>query len=144
MHISARINISILSDFLGKMMRLPMRFFDSKMAGDLVQRMQDHNRIEDFINTTMLTTLFSIINLVVFTIVLLLYNTTIFLIFLGGATLSIGWTLLFMRWRRSLDYRRFRELSNTNDKLFEMVNNMPEIKINGFEKYSNGNGRKSR
>ncbi len=134
-HISARINISILADYLTKMMRLPMKFFESKMPGDLVQRMQDHRIIEDFITTTLLTTIFTLINLLVFSGVLFYYNKLIFAIFLIGSCLSVSWTLLFMKRRRALNYWRFRELSNANDKLFEMVNNMPEIKVNRFEKF---------
>ncbi len=135
LHISARINISILSDFLTKLMKLPMSFFDSKMSGDLVQRINDHQRIEQFITSSLLTTAFSVINLVVFTVVLLNYNFTIFAVFIVGSLCSVVWTLLFMRWRKSLDYKRFRALSSTNEKLYEMVNQMPEIKLNGFEKY---------
>ena len=134
-HISSRINISILADYLAKMMKLPMKFFESKMPGDLVQRIHDHKLIEDFITSTLLTTIFALINLAVFSSVLLYYNVLIFMIFLVGSCLSVGWTLLFMRKRRSLNYLRFSELANTNDKLFEMVNNMPEIKINRFEKF---------
>jgi ATP-binding cassette, subfamily B, bacterial len=116
-------------------MKLPMAFFDSKMSGDLVQRINDHQRIEQFITSSLLTTAFSVINLLVFTIVLLNYNLNIFIVFLIGSICSVVWTLLFMRWRKSLDYKRFRTLSSTNEKLYEMVNQMPEIKLNGFEKY---------
>jgi ATP-binding cassette subfamily B protein len=135
LHIGARINISILSDFLVKLMKLPMHFFDSKMSGDIVQRINDHQRIENFITSTLLTTVFSVINLVIFTFILLSYNVSIFGVFLIGSIFSVVWTLLFMNWRKSLDYKRFREMSNTNDKLFEMVNSMPEIKLNGFERF---------
>lgn len=135
LHISSRINISILSDFLGKMMNLPMKFFESKMPGDLVQRIQDHGLIEEFITSTLLTSIFTVINLVVYSYILFFYSSTIFLVFIIGSILSLSWTMIFLRWRKALNYLRFQELSNTNDKLFEMANYMPEIKINRFEKY---------
>ncbi len=135
LHIGARINISILADFLVKLMKLPMHFFDSKMSGDLVQRIHDHQRIEDFITSTLLTTFFSVVHLLVFASVLLSYNGYVFGVFVVGSSLSVSWTLLFMRWRKSLDYKRFREMANTNEKLFEMIQAMPEIKLNSLERF---------
>jgi len=135
LHIGARINISILSDFLLKLMRLPISFFDSKVAGDLMERVNDHKRIESFITSSLLTTFFSLINLVVYSFVLGSYSINILLIFFVGSFLSVGWTLLFMRWRRGLDYQRFRDLADTNERLYEVVNGMPEIKLNSFEEY---------
>jgi ATP-binding cassette, subfamily B, bacterial len=135
LHISARVNISILTDFLLKLMRLPIPFFESKMAGDLMQRVSDHQRIDKFITTALLATFFSIVNLIIFLVVLASYKISIVLIFLLGSTLSVGYTLFFLNWRKSIDYKRFRELANSGDKLFELVNGMPEIKLNNFERY---------
>ena len=115
-----------------------MKFFESKMPGDLIQRIQDHKLVEDFITSTLLTSVFTVINLTVYCSILFYYNSVIFTVFVLCSLLSIGWTLLFMKWRKALNYLRFRELSNTNDKLFEMANYMPEIKINRFEKYKQG------
>lgn len=134
-HISVRINVSILTDFLLKLMRLPISFFDSKMVGDIVQRVGDHNRIEKFISSSLLSTAFSIINFIVFIFVLSTYKISLLGIFLFGSMLSLGYSLLFLKWRRSLDYKRFRELARSGDKLFELVNGMAEIKLNSFEKY---------
>jgi ATP-binding cassette subfamily B protein len=135
LYIGARINTSIRSDFLLKLMKLPLSFFEAKLVGDILQRIGDHSRIESFINTTILNTLFSFVNMGIFLFVLLGYDFSIVTIFVIGSTASISWTLLFMRWRRSLDYIRFRELSVSGDKLYELVNGMPEIKLNSFEKY---------
>lgn len=135
LYIGARINVSIRSDFLFKLMKLPLAFFESKMAGDLMQRISDHGRIETFINSTLLTTIFSLVNMSMFLLVLFNYDLLIVLIFLAGSVLSVVWTLLFMRWRKSLDYMRFREQAVSGDKLYELINSMPEIKLNSFEKY---------
>jgi ATP-binding cassette, subfamily B, bacterial len=135
LHISARVNLSILSDFLAKLMRLPVSYFESKMAGDVMQRVSDHQRIEGFISASLLSTFFSVVNMLVFLFVLAGYSMLILLVFLVGSILSVGWTLFFMKWRKSIDYSRFRESANANDKLYELVNSMPEIKLNSFEKY---------
>ena len=111
LHISTRINISLISDFLIKLMKLPIGFFDTKMTGDFLQRIGDHNRIESFLTGQSLATLFSFVNLIIFGIVLVYYSFTIFLVFLIGSALYIGWIYLFMKKRRELDHKRFREAS---------------------------------
>jgi ATP-binding cassette subfamily B protein len=141
LHISARVNISILTDFLLKLMRLPISFFESKMAGDVMQRINDHQRIESFISSALLGTFFSCVNLVVFLFVLSSYDLSILAVFLVGSVLSVAWTTLFLKWRKSLDYFRFREMGNANDKLYEMVNGIPEIKVNSFENYKQSEWR---
>lgn len=135
LHISSRINLSILNDFLSKMMRLPLRFFESKLSGDLIQRVHDHTQLEEFITNSLLTNVFTLINLCVYSFILFYYSSLVFLIFLGASIITILWTVLFLRWRKSLDYKRFRELSNSSDKLHEMTSQMQEIKINQFESY---------
>jgi ATP-binding cassette subfamily B protein len=120
---------------MSKMMRLPVRFFESKFSGDLIQRINDHTTVEDFISSTLLTTIFSVINLLVYSVILFYYDLSVFLVFLISSIFSVAWTMLFMKWRKTLNYIRFRELSTTNDKIFEIVNHMPEIKINRFEKF---------
>lgn len=133
LHIGARINISIFSDFLSKLLKLSIGFYDSKIAGDIMERVSDHKRVEQFITSTLLTSFFSIVNLIVYSFVLGTYSLNILLVFFIGSALSIQWTLFFMRWRRSLDYRRFRDFSSSHDQLYELVNGIAEIKLNSYE-----------
>jgi len=133
LHLSARINISIISDFLLKLFKLPLSFFDSKMIGDLLQRIEDHNRIERFLSTSTLNILFSLFNLIVFGAVLLFYNSTIFLVFMSLSAFYIIYSLLFMKKRAELDYKRFQQFSNNQSSLIQLINGMPDIKINNCE-----------
>jgi len=134
LHISTRINISIISDFLIKLMKLPIGFFDTKMIGDLMQRIQDHRRIERFLTTQTLGVLFSVVSLSVFAIVLAIYSRIILLIFLIGSVIYMVWVWLFMRKRRELDYKKFSQLSDNQGMLIQLINGMQEIKLNNFEK----------
>jgi ATP-binding cassette subfamily B protein len=134
LHLGTRINISILSDFLIKLMKLPVSFFDSKMTGDLLQRIGDHHRIESFLTSSSLNTLFSFINLIVFGIVLVIYDLRIFLIFFIGSILYMGWILLFMKKRRDLDYKRFNQMASNQSNLIQLITGMQEIKLYNSEK----------
>lgn len=134
LHISTRINISIISDFLIKLMKLPLGFFDTKMIGDILQRIEDHDRIERFLTAQSIGILFSVFSLVVFAIVLAVYSWTIFFIFLIGSVLYFVWIYVFMKRRRELDYRRFNKLSENQSKLIQIINGMQEIKLNNYEK----------
>ena len=134
LHISTRINISLISDFLIKLMKLPIGFFDIKMIGDLLQRIQDHTRIENFLTSSTLNVLFSMVNLVIFGAVLAVYNMQIFLIFLLGSTLYLIWVNLFLRKRRELDGKRFAQLSSNQNSLVQLITGMQEIKLNNCEK----------
>jgi ATP-binding cassette subfamily B protein len=134
LHISTRINISLISDFLIKLMKLPIGFFDIKSIGDIMQRIEDHHRIENFLTTSTLNILFSFFNLIIFAFILLYYNYKIFLIFIIGSTMYITWVLLFMKKRRSLDYKRFSQLSTEQSKLYQLITGMQEIKLNNSEK----------
>ena len=133
LHISTRINISIISDFLAKLMRLPLGFFDSKMIGDLLQRISDHERIEHFLTSQTLNVLFSFFNLIIFGIVLAIYNFRILAIFIIGSTLYGIWILLFMKKRKELDYKRFNQLSRNQSNTLELIEGMQEIKLNNCE-----------
>ena len=133
LHISTRINISLLSGFWAKLLKLPMQFFDSKHPGDIIQRIGDHHRIESFLTGTALNTFFSIINLVIFSFVLLSYNTTIFIIFAVGSFLYLGWIQFFLRYRRKLDYQKFAIASRENNATMQLVYGMQEIKLNNAE-----------
>lgn len=134
LHISTRINISLISDFLFKLMKLPIGFFDIKLVGDLLQRINDHNRIEAFLTSTTLNILFSMANLFLFGIVLAYYNITIFLIFILGSILYFIWIYQFMKRRKDLDYKRFNSLSENQSKLIQLFQGMQEIKLNNCEK----------
>ncbi|RFM26700.1 peptidase domain-containing ABC transporter [Deminuibacter soli] len=133
LHISSRVNIAIISDFLRKLMRLPIRFFDTKMVGDITQRVSDHNRIEQFLTGTSLSTVFSLVNLLVFALVLGIYSIPILCLFLAGSALSVGWMLFFLKRRRELDYARFQRMSDNQNNLFEIITGMQEIKMNDSE-----------
>lgn len=134
LHISTRVNISLLSDFLIKLMRLPMGFFDTKQTGDLLQRISDHERVERFLTAQTLTVLFSAFSFVIFGGVLLYYNLTIFLIFLLGSVLYAAWVFLFLKKRRLLDYTYFEQRARNQSKTMQMLNGMQEIKLQNCER----------
>jgi ATP-binding cassette, subfamily B, bacterial len=134
LHIGTRVNINLVSDFLIKLMRLPMSFFDSKMTGDLLQRVYDNERVERFLTSSSLMTLFSLVSLLVFGIVLGFYNPFIFAIFFIGAFLYFGWVALFLQRRRTLDFRRFEQAAETQNTLIQLVNGMQEIKLHNAER----------
>jgi ATP-binding cassette subfamily B protein len=134
LHISARINISLISDFLIKLMKLPIRFFDSKMIGDILQRIGDHSRIQNFLTSTSLNILFSVFNLIIFGGILAFYNLKIFLVFLIGSGLYAFWIIMFMKKRKELDYKRFSQLSNNQSNVIQLIQGMQEIKLNNCEK----------
>jgi ATP-binding cassette subfamily B protein len=133
LHISTRINISLLSGFWSKLLKLPMQFFDSKHPGDIIQRIGDHHRIESFLTGTALNTFFSIVNLIIFSFVLLSYNITVFAIFITGSILYLGWIQFFLSYRRNLDYQRFAIASKENNATMQLVYGMQEIKLNNAE-----------
>lgn len=134
LHISTRINVSLIADFLTKLMRLPIGYFDTKMVGDLMQRIGDHTRIESFLTSSTLSILFSLVNFVIFGIVLLVYNTTIFLIFLIASITYLFWVTIFLKKRKEVDYQRFQELSQNQNTLIEMIQGMQEIKLQNSER----------
>ncbi|MDR1896123.1 MAG: peptidase domain-containing ABC transporter [Prevotellaceae bacterium] len=133
LHISTRINISMISDFLIKLMRLPMSFFDSKLLGDLIQRIDDHRRVEQFLTAQTLTILFSAFGFVIFGGVLLYYNLTIFLVFVIGSAIYFGWVFMFLKKRRLLDYELFSQRGRNHSKTVQMLSGMQEIKLQHCE-----------
>ena len=133
LHISTRVNISILTDFLIKLMKLPMSFFDTKMTGDIMQRMNDQKKIESFLTGSTLSTVFSLFNLVIFSFVLAYYNATIFLVFAVSSAVYIGWILLFLKRRRELNYKSFDVSAKNQSSIVQLVNGMQEIKLNNCE-----------
>ncbi|UTX50897.1 peptidase domain-containing ABC transporter [Chryseobacterium sp. MA9] len=134
LHLSTRINISIISDFFIKLMKLPISFFDTRMTGDIMQRINDHHRIEQLLTTSSLNTLFSLVNLIIYSIVLLFYDYKLFLVYLAGAVLYIGWITFFLKKRKELDYKRFSQVSQEQSKVIELINGMQEIKMHNAEK----------
>ncbi len=137
-NIGTRINIALVADFLMKLMRLPLSFFDTKMTGDLMQRIGDQSRIETFLTQSSLSIIFSFINFIVFSIVLLLYNPTIFFIFIIAAVCYIVWITIFLHQRKKIDYQRFQQMSDNNSTLIEMIQGMAEIKLQGSERKRRG------
>jgi ATP-binding cassette subfamily B protein len=133
LHIGTRVNVGIVSGFLNKLMSLPVSFFDTKLTGDLLQRIDDNQRIENFLTTTTLNVLFSFFNIVIFGIVLAVYNIKILLIFLGATAIYLVWVSLFMKSRGRLDHKRFKQMSANNSKLIEIINGMQEIKLTQSE-----------
>lgn len=134
LHISTRINISILTDFLIKLMKLPLSFFDSKQTGDILQRMNDHHRIESFLTGSSLNVLFSMVNLLVFSVVLAIFNMQIFLVFLIASILYAAWVIIFLKQRKKLDYQRFGVMSKEQGTTIQLIQGMQEIKLQGCEK----------
>lgn len=133
LHISTRINISLISDFFIKLMRLPMRFFDTKLMGDLLQRIEDHRRVEQFLTSSSLSLLFSFVTFVVFGIVLAVYDWLIFTVFVVATLIYAGWILLFLRKRRELDYAYFEQAGRNQSVTYQLINGMQEIKLQGCE-----------
>ncbi len=131
--ISTHINFSILSDFWKKLLKLPLSFFDSKQTGDILQRISDHRRIEFFITGAALQTIFSVVNLFIFSIILFRYNIKIFIVFAIGSLLYFGWISFFLKYRRQLDYRRFAVAASESSVTMQLVHGIHEIKLNNAE-----------
>lgn len=134
LHLSTRINISIISDFFIKLMKLPISFFDTRMTGDIMQRINDHHRIEQLLTNSSLNTLFSLVNLIIFSIVLLCYDYRLFLVYLTGAIVYVIWISFFLKKRKALDYKRFSQVSQEQSKVIELINGMQEIKMHNAER----------
>ena len=134
LHLSTRINISLVSDFFIKLMKLPIAFFDTRMTGDILQRINDHRRIERIITTSSLNVVFSMFNLLIFGIVLAFYNMYIFSIFFFGSILYFVWITFFLKKRATLDYKKFSQISQEQSKVIELINGMQTIKLNNAEK----------
>ncbi|MCM1372049.1 MAG: peptidase domain-containing ABC transporter [Bacteroides sp.] len=134
LHINTRIDISLISDFLIKLMNMPLHFFDTKRTGDILQRIGDHSRIKSFLLSNSMNIVFSIFNFIVFMCILAYYNLMILGIFIVGNTLYLIWVLSFMHYRRELDIKRFYQSSLEHSRLIQMVQGMQDIKLNNCEK----------
>ena len=135
LHISTRINISLISDFFIKLMKLPMSFFDTKLMGDLLQRIEDHRRVEQFLTSSSLSLLFSFFTFLVFGVVLGFYNFTIFLVFSLCTILYAGWIVLFLQKRKQLDYKYFNQAGRNRNVTYQLISGMQEIKLQGCEQH---------
>ena len=134
LHTTSRVSISLISDFLCKLMKLPIAFFDSKMVGDIMQRIGDYNRIQTFLTGSLLSMVIAVVSFVVYGFIMAGYNATIFIVFLIGASLYVLWVLLFMKRRRKLDYMRFQQASANQSNIVQLIGGMQEIKLNNCEK----------
>lgn len=134
LHVTTRISIAFISDFLAKLMRLPISFFDVKMVGDIMQRIGDNSRIQSFLMGTLLNIIFSCFTFVVYGAIMTTYNLTILGIFLLGSALYAGWVVVFLKKRKELDYKRFQQGADNQSSLVQLINGMQEIKLNSCEK----------
>ena len=133
LHISLRINISLVSDFFIKLLKLPMSFFDTKLMGDLMQRMNDHSRVNNFLTQQTLNITFAMLTFVVFSVVLFFYNKLVFAIFLLGSILYGVWMTLFLKQRKLLDYELFEQQAINNNKTYEFITTIQESKLQDCE-----------
>ncbi|MCR4592116.1 MAG: peptidase domain-containing ABC transporter [Bacteroidaceae bacterium] len=134
MHITARVNIALISDYLIKLMKLPVTFFENKLLGDILQRAADHERIRSFIMNNSLSLIFSTFTFLLFSIILLVYNHVIFFIFLGGSILYVTWVMLFLSIRKKLDWQYFELISKNQSYWVETVSAIQDIKIYNYER----------
>ena len=134
LHTTSRVSISLISDFLCKLMKLPIAFFDSKMVGDIMQRIGDYNRIQTFLTGSLLSIIIAAVTFLIYGGIMAGYNIGVFLVFFAGAALYIGWVLLFLKRRRKLDYMRFQEASANQSNIVQLIGGMQDIKLNNCEK----------
>lgn len=134
LHITARVSISLISDFLNKLTKLPIAFFDSKKTGDILQRVNDHQRIQDFLTGSLLSLIMALFVFLIYGIIMFKYDALILFLFLAGSVLYVSWIMLFMKRRKKLDYIRFREGAVNQNSLLQLITGMQEIKLNGCEK----------
>ena len=133
LHISTRINVSLISDFFIKLMKLPMKFFDTKLTGDLLQRIEDHRRIENFLTNQTISIVFSVFTFIIFSIVLFVYHLPIFAVFITGSILYGLWIRIFLKKRRLLDYKMFEQQGMNRNVVYQLITGMQEIKLQGCE-----------
>jgi ATP-binding cassette, subfamily B, bacterial len=134
LHTSARVSISLISDFLIKLMKLPIRFFDTKLIGDLRQRIDDNQRIQSFLTGNLISMSFGIFIFVIYSFVMAYYDWTILFVFYAGSTLYVLWILMFLKKRKEIDYKRFNVASANQSNVYQLITGMQEIKLNNCEK----------
>lgn len=129
LHITMRVNVSLISDFIAKLLSLPMSYFESHSIGDLSQRVGDHNRVQIFLTSQLLDSTFSVITFLVFSVILLIYNKAIFAIFMLGSLLYTLWILLFLKRRKLIDYETFEVEAANQSKTYQILASIQEIKL---------------
>lgn len=134
LHVTINVNISLVSNFLGKLMRLPISFYDSRRMGDTLQRIRDFDRIQNFLTGELIGISMGVIGLVVYSVMMAGYNFSILGVFAVGSALYVGWILIFMKRRRKLDYMRFQESARNESNVVQMITSMQEIKLNNCER----------
>lgn len=134
LHVTIKVNLSLVSNFLGKLMKLPIAFFDSKRLGDTLQRIRDFGRIQNFLTGELIGISMGLIGLLVYSIMMAGYNGTVLVVFLIGSLCYVSWILLFMKKRRKLDYMRFQESARNESNVVQIINSMQEIKLNNCER----------
>lgn len=134
LYIGSRTNVAVISNFLLKLMKLPLSFFDSKTTGDLLQRVQDHARVEDLLSSSALSVVFSVVSLVAFGLVLAYYDVRILGLFALGTALYVAWVVYFMKRRAVLDYKRFDQAAGNQSSMIQLIQGMQEIKLNNSER----------
>jgi ATP-binding cassette subfamily B protein len=134
LHVTTRVSISLISDFLIKLMKLPMSFFDIKMIGDIMQRIGDHGRIQSFLTRSLIDIIFAVITLVIYTFIMASYHVGILGVFFLGSTFYVGWVMMFLKKRRELDYKRFQQSAANQSNVVQLISGMQEIKLNSCEK----------
>ncbi|KUJ61081.1 ABC transporter ATP-binding protein [Flavobacteriaceae bacterium CRH] len=135
LYVGSHLSISIISDFIKKILQLPIKFFDTKRRGDFIQRIQDNERIEEFLTSQSLTTFFSIITFIVFFGVFLYYDYRIFLVYIALTIISLSWSFYWLKKRKILDYYRFQQRSEDQESIYEIINGLTEMKLNKFEDF---------
>ncbi|WP_374174607.1 peptidase domain-containing ABC transporter [Flavobacterium tructae] len=133
-HITSRFNIKMVSDFLYKMLKLPVNYFETRNSGEHLQRITDHTRIQNFVSSSSLNMLFSIVTFILFNGILAYYNLTIFLVFIIAAILYVSWTFFFLKKRAELDFKRFDQQSQSQTSLIQIINGVTEIKVNNSQR----------
>lgn len=133
LHISMRINISLVSDFFIKLLKLPMSFFDTKLMGDLMQRIGDHARVQNFLTGQVLNVIFTFLSFLTFGIVLFIYDKIIFCVFVAGSIIYALWISSFLRRRKVLDYELFEQQAINQNKTYQFITSMQEIKLQDCE-----------
>lgn len=134
LHMTTRVSISLISDFLCKLMRLPIAFFDSKMTGDLMQRIGDYNRIQKFLTGSIISMAVALVSFVIYSLIMAGYHPLVFAVFITGSIIYILWVILFLKYRRKLDYMRFQEAAANQSSIVQLIHGMQDIKLNNCEK----------
>jgi len=134
LHTTTRVSVALISDFLCKLMRLPVSFFENRAVGDIMQRIGDYPRIQSFLTGTLLSMLVALVSVIVYSIVITGYSLAVLSVFLAGSSFYILWVLLFLKKRKTLDRQRFRQSAASQSSIVQIVAGINDIKLNNCEK----------